>query len=106
MGALSVTGQPKYRDGFGPLVDARALRAVRRRRRRARRDHRAHGRAVIVEPIQAEGGINLPPPGYLQELRRACTDAGAVLIFDEIQTGTAAPGRSTRSRARASSPTS
>ena len=43
--------------------------------------------AVIVEPIQAEGGINLPPAGYLQELRRACTDAGAVLIFDEIQTG-------------------
>ena len=48
--------------------------------------------AVIVEPIQAEGGINLPPAGYLQELRRACTDAGAVLIFDEIQTGTGRTG--------------
>jgi len=47
---------------------------------------------VIVEPIQAEGGINLPPAGYLQELRRACTDAGAVLIFDEIQTGTGRTG--------------
>src|SRR6185503_1879809 len=40
----------------------------------------------------AEGGINLPPAGYLQELRRACTDAGAVLIFDEIQTGTGRTG--------------
>jgi acetylornithine/succinyldiaminopimelate/putrescine aminotransferase len=91
LGALSVTGQPKYRDGFGPLVtpvrfvpfgDAAAARA-------AITDRTA---AVIVEPIQAEGGINLPPAGYLQELRRACTDAGAVLIFDEIQTGTGRTG--------------
>src|SRR5580704_3238274 len=48
--------------------------------------------AVIVEPIQAEGGINLPPPGYLQELRRLCTDSGTVLIFDEIQTGSGRTG--------------
>jgi predicted acetylornithine/succinylornithine family transaminase len=91
MGALSVTGQPKYRDNFGPLVtpvrflpfgDAAAARAAIGERTAA----------VIVEPIQAEGGINLPPPGYLQELRRLCTDAGAVLIFDEIQTGTGRTG--------------
>jgi acetylornithine/N-succinyldiaminopimelate aminotransferase len=91
MGALSVTGQPKYRDGFGPLVtpvrfvpfgDVAAARG-------AITDRTA---AVIVEPIQAEGGINLPPAGYLQEVRRACTDAGAVLIFDEIQTGTGRTG--------------
>ena len=91
LGALSVTGQPKYREGFGPLVtpvrfvpfgDVAAARA-------AITDRTA---AVIVEPIQAEGGINLPPAGYLQELRRACTDAGAVLIFDEIQTGTGRTG--------------
>jgi len=91
LGSLSVTGQPKYRDGFGPLVtpvrflpfgDLAAARA-------AITDRTA---AVIVEPIQAEGGINLPPAGYLQELRRACTDAGAVLIFDEIQTGTGRTG--------------
>src|SRR5262245_4516454 len=91
LGALSVTGQPKYRDGFGPLVtpvrfvpfgDAAAARA-------AITDRTA---AVIVEPIEAEGGINLPPAGYLQELRRASTDAGAVLIFDEIQTGTGRTG--------------
>jgi acetylornithine/succinyldiaminopimelate/putrescine aminotransferase len=91
MGALSVTGQPKYRDGFGPLVtpvrfvpfgDAAAARAAITERTAA----------VIVEPIQGEGGVNIPTAGYLQELRRACTDAGAVLIFDEIQTGAGRTG--------------
>jgi predicted acetylornithine/succinylornithine family transaminase len=91
MGALSVTGQPKYRDGFGPLVtpvrfipfgDAAAARAAITERTAA----------VIVEPIQGEGGVNIPSAGYLQELRRACTDAGAVLIFDEIQTGAGRTG--------------
>ena len=91
LGALSVTGQPKYREGFGPLVtpvkfvpfgDLAATRT-------AITDRTA---AVIVEPIQAEGGINLPPAGFLQELRRACNDAGAVLIFDEVQTGNGRTG--------------
>ena len=91
MGALSVTGQAKYRSGFGPLVepvrflpfgDLAAARA-------AITDKTC---AVIVEPIQAEGGILLPPPGYLQELRRHCTDTGTVLIFDEVQTGSGRTG--------------
>jgi acetylornithine/N-succinyldiaminopimelate aminotransferase len=90
-GALSVTGQAKYREGFGPLVgpvrflpfgDVVAARAA----------IGAQTCAVIVEPIQAEGGINLPPPGYLQEIRRLCTDSGTVLIFDEIQTGSGRTG--------------
>jgi acetylornithine/N-succinyldiaminopimelate aminotransferase len=90
-GALSVTGQAKYREGFGPLVgpvrflpfgDVAAARAA----------VGPQTCAVIVEPIQAEGGINLPPPGYLQELRRLCSDSGAVLIFDEIQTGSGRTG--------------
>jgi len=91
MGALSVTGQVKYRSGFGPLVepvrflpfgDLAAARA-------AITDQTC---AVILEPIQAEGGIILPPPGYLQELRRHCTDTGTVLIFDEVQTGSGRTG--------------
>jgi predicted acetylornithine/succinylornithine family transaminase len=91
MGALSVTGQAKYRNGFGPLVepvrflpfgDLAAARA-------AITDKTC---AVILEPIQAEGGILLPPPGYLQELRRHCTDTGTVLIFDEVQTGSGRTG--------------
>jgi putrescine aminotransferase len=43
--------------------------------------------AVILEPVQAEGGVNLPPPGYLRHVRGACTAAGATLILDEIQSG-------------------
>jgi predicted acetylornithine/succinylornithine family transaminase len=91
MGALAVTGQEKYRSGFGPLVgptrfipfgDSAALRA-------AVTDKTC---AVIVEPIQAEGGIMVPPPGYLQELRRLCTETGTVLIFDEVQTGVGRTG--------------
>jgi acetylornithine/N-succinyldiaminopimelate aminotransferase len=91
MGALAVTGQPKYRQGFGPLVpgvkfvpfgDLEAVRAAV--------DDRTC--ALITEPIQAEGGINLPPPGYLQELRKICTERGALLIFDEVQTGVGRTG--------------
>lgn len=86
MGALSVTGQAKYRQHFGPLIpgvkfitfgDLESARG-------AINDKTA---AVIVEPIQAEGGINLPPPGYLQELRKLCHERGALLIYDEVQTG-------------------
>ena len=91
LGALSVTGQAKYRQGFGPLLpevrfvpfaDAESLRAAVSERTCA----------VIIEPIQAEGGINLPPPGYLQELRRLCSERGALLIFDEVQTGVGRTG--------------
>jgi acetylornithine/N-succinyldiaminopimelate aminotransferase len=90
-GSVSVTGQPKYRESFGPMVgpvkflpfgDAGAARAGI--------DDRTC--AIIVEPIQAEGGVNLPPAGYLQELRRIANDKGAVLIFDEVQTGTGRTG--------------
>src|SRR5205807_5953153 len=91
LGALSVTGQSKYRDGFGPLVgpvkflpygDIAAARAA----------ISTSTCAVILEPIQAEGGILLPPPGYLQDLRRHCSDTGTVLIFDEVQTGSGRTG--------------
>lgn len=43
--------------------------------------------AVILEPIQGEGGVMLPPEGYLKEVRELCNDFGALLIFDEVQTG-------------------
>jgi acetylornithine/N-succinyldiaminopimelate aminotransferase len=90
-GSLSVTGQAKYRDGFGPLVgpvrflpfgDVAAARAAITNTTCA----------IIVEPVQAEGGINLPPPGYLNELRKLATETGTVLIFDEIQTGSGRTG--------------
>jgi acetylornithine/N-succinyldiaminopimelate aminotransferase len=85
LGALAATGQPKYRDGFGPLPavthvpygDARAVEA-------------AIGPdvcAVLVEPMQGEGGVLPAPPGFLAELRRITHGQGALLILDEVQTG-------------------
>ena len=91
MGALSVTGQAKYRQGFGPmLADVRFIPFGDAEAARAAIGNRTC--AVIAEPIQAEGGINLPPPGYLQELRRICSERGALLILDEVQTGVGRTG--------------
>lgn len=49
--------------------------------------------AFLVEPIQGEAGVIIPPDGYLKDIRRICTDAGIVLIFDEIQTGLGRTGK-------------
>jgi predicted acetylornithine/succinylornithine family transaminase len=90
---VSITGQPKYREGFGPLVepvefvpygDLGAAAAVLERRTAC---------AMIVEPIQAEGGIIVPPAGYLAGLRELCDRTGTLLIFDEVQTGVGRTGR-------------
>jgi len=92
LGTLSATGQPKYQHGFEPLVpgfkhvpynDLRALeRAI---------DNRTA--AVIVEPIQGEGGVVVPDDDYLPGVRKLCDAAGALLILDEIQTGIGRTGR-------------
>lgn len=86
-GALSVTGREKYQKPFQPLLpqciavpygDLRALEEVLQARRAA---------AFIVEPIQGEGGVNLPPPGYLPKARELCRKYGTLFIADEVQTG-------------------
>jgi putrescine aminotransferase len=86
LGALSVSGRDAFRDPFTPLLadvrrvpfgDAAALRAAV--------DESVA--AVIVEPVQGEGGVNVPPPGYLRDVRAICDDTGAVMIADEVQTG-------------------
>jgi acetylornithine/N-succinyldiaminopimelate aminotransferase len=93
IGTVSITGQPKYREGFGPLfgpvefIDYGDLEAATR----ALSERSAC--AIIVEPIQAEGGIRVPPTGYLAGLRRLCDDTGTILIFDEVQTGVGRTGR-------------
>ena len=90
---VSLTGQPKYRDGFGPLfgpvefIDYGDLAAAER----ALSARTAC--ALIVEPIQAEGGIIVAPAGYLAGLRELCTQTGTLLIFDEVQTGVGRTGR-------------
>jgi acetylornithine/N-succinyldiaminopimelate aminotransferase len=86
MGALSLTGQPAKADPFRPLPgevthipygDAAALRA-------AVTDATA---MVILEPIQGENGVVVPPPGYLAAAGQICTAHGALLVLDEVQTG-------------------
>ena len=91
-GALSATPTEKYQHGFEPLVPGFKyvpygdLRAVERAV-----DNRTA--AVLVEPIQGEGGVNVPPDDYLPGLRRLCDQSGALLILDEIQTGMGRTGR-------------
>ena len=92
MGALSLTFNPKYKKSFGPLLepvsfspfgDADALRE-------AVSDDTA---LVIMEPIQGESGIHVAPEGFLQEARKICDKSGALLIFDEIQSGLGRTGK-------------
>ncbi len=92
MGSLSLTWNKKYREPFMPLLQDvthvpfgkadRLLEAIS-----------SDTAAVILEPIQGESGINIPPEGYLKEVRDICSDKGTLMILDEIQTGTGRTGR-------------
>ena len=92
LATLAATGQPKYQHGFEPLppgfkhVPYNDLRAVERAL-----DSRTA--AILVEPIQGEGGVHVPDDDYLPGLRKLCDESGALLIFDEIQTGMGRTGR-------------
>lgn len=90
--ALNSSAESSYRDPYGPLMPGFT--------------HVAFGSAkavagaidsdtacVIVEPVQGEGGVNMPPVGFLRELRELCTSKRVLLICDEIQTGLGRTGR-------------
>lgn len=86
IGALSTTGREKYRKKFEPLMPGVSFVAYG--------DGEAAAAAIseetaafIIEPVQGEGGILLPPDGYLRTVREACDRNGALLIADEVQTG-------------------
>jgi predicted acetylornithine/succinylornithine family transaminase len=92
MGALTATGQPKYHQGVGPMLpgfnyapfgDLDAASKV----------IDAETIAIMVEPIQGEGGVNLPPAGYLEGLRDLCDRYKLLLVFDEVQTGMGRTGK-------------
>ena len=92
LATVSATGQPKYQHGFEPLmpgfkhVPYNDLRAMER----AMDSHTA---AVLVEPLQGEGGVIVPDDDYLPGLRKLCDESGALLIFDEVQTGVGRTGK-------------
>src|SRR5215475_10198365 len=86
LATLAATGQKKYLDGFGPVVDGfdqvalGDLEAVKR----------AIGPntgAILIEPIQGEGGVRVPDNAFLRSLRALCDQHGLLLIFDEVQCG-------------------
>ena len=86
MGALAATWKQKYKKPFEPL--AGAFETVPYGDSEALADAvDEETAAVIVEPIQGEGGINPAPEGYLEVAREQCNETGAALVFDEIQTG-------------------
>jgi LysW-gamma-L-lysine/LysW-L-ornithine aminotransferase len=90
-GALSATYSEKYRKPFMPLLEnVKFLPYTTTRIEDAVNDNIG---AVIVEPIQGETGIILPPEGLLQNMREVCTKHGIVLIFDEIQSGLGRTGK-------------
>jgi len=85
LGALAISGRAYFQDAYKPLLpdvahvpydDAGALDAALR-----------DAAAFIVEPVQGEGGVNVPRPGYLRAVRDACDRAGALFVADEVQTG-------------------
>jgi acetylornithine/succinyldiaminopimelate/putrescine aminotransferase len=85
-GAVSATAQPKYHQGLGPMVagfeyaqfgDLEAVRELV--------DDETAG--IMIEPIQGEGGVRMPPEGFLKGLRDICDENGLLLVFDEVQAG-------------------
>ncbi|HWL08910.1 MAG TPA: aspartate aminotransferase family protein [Planctomicrobium sp.] len=84
--AVTATAQPKYHEGFGPLVPGfeyaphNDLEAVRKLVDQ-------ETAAILIEPVQGEGGVNIPAPGFLEGLRALCDENNMLLIFDEVQTG-------------------
>lgn len=88
---VSVGGQPKYAEGFGP-VPAGIVHLPYNDIEAARAAIGAKTCAVIVEPIQGEGGVIPADPAFLRALREACDAHGALLIFDEVQTGVGRTG--------------
>lgn len=85
MGSLSVTGRDIFRNPFLPLLETDFVPYGDPEAARAAIDENTA--AFIVEPIQGEGGVIVPPADYLPKLREICTARGALLILDEVQTG-------------------
>jgi len=92
MATLSATGQDKIKKGFEPVLEGfdhipfNDIEALRK-------SIGPSTCAVLLEPIQGEGGVRCPDPDYLKDVRRLCDETGILLIFDEIQTGMGRTGK-------------
>ena len=92
MATITATGQEKVQKGFEPLlpgfkhVPFNNIDAVKKAVSKKTA-------AVMLEPIQGEGGVNIPDNDYLKKLRRLCNDEGILLVFDEVQTGMGRTGK-------------
>lgn len=89
---ISFSSEVDYKDGFGPFTpgfitipygDAKAFSSA----------ITSNTAAILIEPIQGEAGVIVPPPGYLNEVREICTERGILMIADEIQTGLGRTGK-------------
>jgi len=87
IGALSVTHKGMYRDPFMPPVSSETTFVPYSDATAIRQAISENTAAVILEPIQGEGGVNIPKPEYLKDVREICDETGTLLIFDEVQTG-------------------
>jgi predicted acetylornithine/succinylornithine family transaminase len=85
-GGLSATAQPALKEAFGPMLPGFAY-APFGDLEAAKEAVGPQTAAILVEPIQGEGGINVAPEGFLEGLRELCDEHDALLIFDEVQTG-------------------
>lgn len=90
-GALSVQGNEKFKNPFRPLLPDVFLADFNDIKSLAQIDKRTA--CVITEPVQAEAGVICPAEGFLEKLRKRCTETGSLLIFDEAQTGLGRTGR-------------
>ena len=92
MGTLSATGQDKIKQGFSPILEGfdfvpfNDIGAIREK-------ISASTCAILLEPVQGEGGIRSADPEFLRNVRRLCDETGTLLIFDEIQTGIGRTGK-------------
>lgn len=92
LATIAAAGNPKYLEGFGPRVegfdtvpfgDIEAVKAALG----------PQTGAILIEPIQGEGGIRVAPPHFLRSLRNLCDEHGLLLLFDEVQTGVGRTGK-------------
>lgn len=92
MGVISVTGQTKYQKNFEPLLQG--IKFAQFNNIESVKELVSNNTcAIIVEPIQGEGGIHPAMPEFLKELRKICTDNNIILIFDEVQCGIGRTGK-------------